>query len=97
MSAKAGRLPLVPIQEQSFPRCGAKCKRTGFPCKGSAMKNGRCRIHGGKSTGARTLEGRKRSQRANWIHGHYSAEAKAARREERAQLKELKTSLGNLF
>ena len=32
------------------PRCGAKT-RTGTPCKAPAMKNGRCKLHGGKSTG----------------------------------------------
>lgn len=32
-------------------RCGAKT-RTGKPCKNGAMANGRCRMHGGKSTGA---------------------------------------------
>lgn len=31
--------------------CGAKT-RSGNPCKNRAMKNGRCRMHGGKSTGA---------------------------------------------
>src|SRR5690625_7181644 len=31
-------------------RCGAKT-RTGKPCKNWAMANGRCRMHGGKSTG----------------------------------------------
>lgn len=30
--------------------CGAK-GRSGRPCKGIAMANGRCRFHGGKSTG----------------------------------------------
>ena len=35
------------------------------------MKNGRCRMHGGKSTGPRTPEGRERSRRANWKHGRY--------------------------
>lgn len=33
-------------------RCGAKSKRTGKPCRNWAMANGRCRMHGGKSTGA---------------------------------------------
>ncbi|MEN8250139.1 MAG: HGGxSTG domain-containing protein, partial [Bacteroidota bacterium] len=33
------------------PRCGAKT-RSGKPCKAPAMANGRCRMHGGKSTGA---------------------------------------------
>ncbi len=41
------------------------------------MKNGRCRLHGGKSTGPRTPEGLERARRANWKHGRYSAEAKA--------------------
>lgn len=31
-------------------RCGAKT-RSGEPCKNYAMTNGRCRMHGGKSTG----------------------------------------------
>lgn len=31
-------------------RCGAKT-RAGTPCKNGAMANGRCRMHGGKSTG----------------------------------------------
>ena len=31
------------------PRCGARSKRTGKPCRGAAMPNGRCKLHGGKS------------------------------------------------
>ena len=31
--------------------CGAKT-RAGKPCQNAAMANGRCRMHGGKSTGA---------------------------------------------
>lgn len=31
--------------------CGAK-KRDGTPCRAMAMPNGRCRLHGGKNTGA---------------------------------------------
>lgn len=44
------------------------------------MKNGRCRLHGGKSTGPRTEEGRKRCKMARWKHGYYSAEAIEFRR-----------------
>src|SRR5262244_2754922 len=33
------------------PRCGARC-RSGRPCGSAAMKNGRCRMHGGASPGA---------------------------------------------
>lgn len=55
------------------PRCGAKT-RSGTPCQAPAMKNGRCRMHGGKSTGPRTPEGLERSRKARWKHGLYSAE-----------------------
>ena len=41
------------------PRCGAKT-RLGCPCKGPAMANGKCRMHGGASTGPKTAEGRAR-------------------------------------
>ena len=33
------------------PRCGAKARRTGCPCRGPAMANGRCRMHGEKAPG----------------------------------------------
>lgn len=32
-------------------RCGAHCRTTGNPCLNAPMANGRCRMHGGKSTG----------------------------------------------
>src|ERR1022692_1003755 len=58
------------------PRCGAKTRK-GKKCLAPAMCNGRCRMHGGASTGPRTPEGLARSRRANWKHGLYSTEAKA--------------------
>jgi hypothetical protein len=36
-----------PMQAQ----CGAHCRTTGNPCQNAPMPNGRCRMHGGKSTG----------------------------------------------
>lgn len=36
------------------PACGART-RAGHPCKNPAMPNGRCRMHGGKSTGPKDL------------------------------------------
>jgi len=39
--------------------CGAKSKRTGQPCKSLAIyRNGRCKFHGGCSTGPATEEGK---------------------------------------
>ncbi len=54
------------------PRCGAKT-RTGCACRQPAMANGRCRLHGGKSTGARTPEGRRRARTARLLHGRRTA------------------------
>jgi hypothetical protein len=51
------------------PRCGASCRsRAGAPCRARAVwdrehdrpRNGRCRLHGGLSTGATTPAGRAR-------------------------------------
>jgi hypothetical protein len=39
--------------------CGAYARSTGKSCKASALKNGRCRNHGGLSTGPKSLEGRR--------------------------------------
>lgn len=39
--------------------CGAYARSTGKPCQASALRNGRCRNHGGLSTGPKSLEGRR--------------------------------------
>ena len=50
-------------------RCGAKT-RSGSPCKRPAIADkGRCRLHGGRSTGPRSAEGRARIAEANLKHG----------------------------
>ncbi len=50
------------------PRCGART-RAGCPCRQPAMANGRCRLHGGLSTGPRTPEGLARCRGARLTHG----------------------------
>lgn len=64
------------ITKSASPRCGART-RQGTPCKAppvwdderDAPRNGRCRMHGGLSTGPTSAEGRQRSlaclQKAN--------------------------------
>ncbi len=39
-------------------RCGAFARTTGNPCKAKALPNGRCKLHGGMSTGPKSPEGR---------------------------------------
>ncbi len=62
------REPYYRVFRSERPQCGAKC-RDGHACKAPAMldlkyrcyvRNGRCRNHGGLSTGARTPEGKAR-------------------------------------
>lgn len=44
-----------------WARCGAHCKSTGKPCRARALENGRCKYHGGLSTGPKTPEGKARA------------------------------------
>ena len=39
-------------------QCGAHARSTGAPCRAKALPNGRCKLHGGLSTGPRSAEGR---------------------------------------
>jgi hypothetical protein len=54
-------------------RCGARARRTGCACRAPAMANGRCRMHGGCSTGPRTPEGMARMTAAHTTHGESRA------------------------
>jgi hypothetical protein len=80
---KNGNLPGDP---SIAPRCGAET-RHGTSCRCPAMRNGRCRLHGGLSTGPKTAEGIERIRRAVTKHGNYSKEAKAEREKYRALLR----------
>lgn len=74
------------------PRCGAKTRK-GTPCKSPAMKNGRCRMHGGKSTGPKTPEGIERIRQAHLKHGRYTKEAIASRKEFNTLLRKWRNTL----
>ena len=65
-----------PREEQYL--CGAHSRHSGQPCKQFAMTNGRCYLHGGKSTGAKIPH-------RNIKHGLRTKEAM----EEKRQLTEL--------
>jgi len=64
--------------------CGAKSKRTGKPCRQPAMTNGRCRLHGGKSTGRPITT------------GQWTKEAIAQREEIRELIRSTNEMFGNL-
>jgi hypothetical protein len=64
--------PLLPIPPEIIGlTCGAKT-RAGTPCKLTSLyENGRCKFHGGASTGPRTLEGKMRSAMNGFKPKHY--------------------------
>jgi len=64
--------------------CGART-RAGGTCKQPAMKNGRCRLHGGKSKSG--------AAHGQYIHGMRSKEMIEHRRQMRAILKGAMTGL----
>ena len=72
---------------RAAPRCGAR-NRAGTPCQCPAMRGrNRCRLHGGRSTGA--PKGR---ANGNYIRGDFTAEAV----EERQWLRTLVRTYGKL-
>ena len=71
-------------------RCQALSKRTKQQCGAPAVRDKRvCRFHGGKSTGPKTKEGRKRCGIAKTVHGGETRAIRAARPAKMAELKEL--------
>ena len=52
--------------------CLAKTRSGGVCQRAGTRKNGRCHLHGGKSTGPRTEEGRARIAAAKFKHGRRS-------------------------
>ena len=74
-------------------RCGAKTRK-GTACQRPANeRNGRCRVHGGVSTGPRTEEGRARISEANLRHGKYTKEKLEKRRENAAKGREIRKEI----
>jgi hypothetical protein len=74
--------------------CGAKARTNGHKlCKRLAMKNGRCSLHGGLSTGAKTKEGKHRQKMASWKHGMRSKKAIMERKRVGKFIKKCKDNL----
>ena len=70
-------------------RCGAKTRK-GIPCQRPAnKKNGRCRLHGGASSGPRTESGRARISAANLRHGKFTKDKLEKRRANAAKGREI--------
>ena len=68
-------------------RSGDACRRVGN------VKNGRCHLHGGKSTGPRTDEGRQRIAKAHFKHGRRSKSYLQQRHDLKAELRSIEADL----
>ena len=74
-------------------RCGAKTRR-GTPCQRPANKrNGRCRLHGGASSGPRTEQGRAKIAAANTTTDQHTKSMIAKREEDAKIAKRLRDQL----
>src|SRR5689334_3895121 len=84
------------------PRCGAKTRR-GRKCRAPAMRNRRsgqytrCRMHGGASTGPKTIEGLERCRLACWKHGKRSAAAVLERKQRKLAAKQIRVEVARLL
>ncbi len=67
---------MAPLRSSSC--CGARTRQGGI-CGQVAMANGRCRFHGGLSTGPRTVEGLERLRAARTVHGAWGREGRDMR------------------
>lgn len=81
-----------PINFQNAKKCLAKTRKK-TPCQSPAMQNGRCRMHGGKSTGAKTNAGLKKISETHLKHGRYTKDNLALSRSIKELIKENKEFL----
>jgi hypothetical protein len=79
----------MPLAHASL-RCGAHT-RAGSTCKGPAMANGRCRMHGGASPGAPRGEGN-----GMWRHGLRSVETIEQRRKMTSEMRRIRREMREL-
>jgi hypothetical protein len=78
-------------------QCQAEAKSTRQQCRRPATSGKRmCKLHGGKSTGPRTAEGRQRCAAAKTVHGQETTSMRIERRLARARLAVLE-SVGHIL
>lgn len=84
MQRKKVHNPMNPIANITFTHCGARTRK-GSACRMPAMKNGRCRLHGGKS-----LSGKAHGR---YKHGYRSRAFLESQRHTRKMIKNFKAML----
>ena len=78
-------------------QCNAQSKRTKLRCRSPAIKGmTKFRIHGGRSTGSRTPEGKARQIAANTKHGNETGAIREERSAKMAELYEIEKEMRNM-
>ena len=75
-------------------RCNARSKRTKDRCRAPAIKGKtKCRFHGGRSTGAKTAEGKAKVAAASTTHGQYTQLAQSLYKQKSAELSQFEDAM----
>jgi len=78
-------------------RCQALSKRSQLQCKKPAIKGKRvCSNHGGKSSGAKTPEGKQRRDNARLVHGRETRTLRDTRKHKLRELRELEAVMAEI-
>lgn len=75
-------------------KCGARARTNHYhPCRQPAMKNGKCRLHGGLARGPKSKEGIERIKATRTKHGLYTKSSLEQKRILRSLIQESKNLL----
>jgi hypothetical protein len=77
-------------------RCEARTRRGTLCQRPGTKRNGRCRLHGGRSTGPRTAEGLARLVASKIKHGKFTKEKREAATLRAEQGRELRAELAEI-
>jgi hypothetical protein len=77
-------------------RCEARTRRGALCQRPARLPVGRCKLHGGASTGPRTKDGLKRLTEARTTHGKFTKEKRAEARRFAEQGRQMRCELAEL-
>ncbi|MDA9967207.1 hypothetical protein N9D70_01250 [bacterium] len=77
-------------------RCEARTRRGTLCQRPGTKRNGRCKLHGGASTGPRTKDGLKRLTEARTTHGKFTKKKRAEAKCRAEQGRQMRAELADL-
>ena len=77
-------------------RCEAKTRRGTLCQRPGTKRNGRCKLHGARSSGPKTVDGLARLVASKTTHGKFTAEKRAAARRFAEQGRQMRAELAEV-